>query len=93
MTQDTKEFQNSTGYWSHTGSFSVQLTDDALTHNVPGSARIVGRVVHVPEGEVGQSIGGIQMRSRGQDFAWGYNFIKAIRDGEGKLIWVNNHFR
>lgn len=93
QTKSIKTFRNPSGYWSHDGAFSVELTDDADIGIVPSSAQVLGRVVQVENGRIKQSMGGIQLYSREHPFFWGYNKIKVIKDGSGNLLWVNNNYR
>lgn len=89
--EDVKTFQNPFGAWKHDGAFSVELTDDADMSIAPSSTRIIGQTVHVDYGYVTQSMGGIQLSSKGNQFFWGYRFIKVIRDSSGNLLWVNSN--
>lgn len=90
---DIENFRNPTGFWSHEGSFSVELIPDADTSIAPPSADVRGNTVHVRNGQVKQTMGGIQLHSQGSPFYWGYPSIKVIRDGEGNLLWVNYYYR
>ncbi len=91
--KDTQDFVNPTGYWEHQGAYSVELTDDAKTDIVFRSVVIEGRVATVTHGRIKQVMGGIQFYSLEQPFCWSYKFIKTIRDGSGKLLWVNWDYR
>lgn len=93
MNQNVKMFQNPSGYWKHQGAFSVELTDDAPISIVPSSVVVDGNKVIVREGRIEQTIGGIQLYSHEQPFHCGYSMIKKIRDGNGKLLWLNNRYR
>jgi hypothetical protein len=93
QSHDTKTFQNPSGYWEHDGAFSVELTSDADKSIVPPSAEVRGDTVHVRNGRIKQTMGGIQLYSEGSPFYWGYPRIKAIRNGNGGLLWVNYNYR
>jgi hypothetical protein len=93
MSEDIKTFVNPTSGPCHEGAFSVELIEGAQTSHVPRSATVSGNVVHVPQGSVQQSMGGIQLYSEAFPFGWGYKFIKCIRKGDGSLLWVNNQYR
>lgn len=86
-------FKNPSGYWSHDGSFSVILTDDATTDHVPRGAQVDGHTVRVQNGRVKQVMGGIQLYANDEPFAWGYKYIKEIRDGKNNLLWQNFNYR
>lgn len=86
-------FVNPTGCWEHRGAYTVLLTDDAATDRLPGSVLVHNKTLHVAQGLVAQSIGGIQFYADGQPFFWRYPFVKAIRDKDGNLIWLNNIYR
>ncbi len=86
-------FQNPTGYWEHQGAYSVELTPEAETNRVPEGVRVNGTVVTVEVGRVKQTMGGIQLYALEKPFYWGYSYIRCIRDGDGKLLWVNNNCR
>ena len=88
-----KSFKNPSGYWEHEGSFSVELTPDADKSKVPLSVSVRGDIVHVHNGRVKQTMGGIQLYSNGSPFYWGYPRVKVIRDGNGNLLWVNYNYR
>ena len=90
---DTKTFQNPSGYWEHDGAFSVELTKNADKNIIPSGTKIEGDVVIVDHGRIKQTMGGIQLYSLERPFYWGYNLIKAIRDGAGNLLWVNHGYR
>lgn len=85
--------KNPTGFWMHKGSYSVLLTDEAGTDLIPRGAELRGRTVHVRNGLVAQSMGGINFYAEGVAFGWDYKGIKEIRDGAGKLIWQNENYR
>lgn len=91
--KDTKTFQNPSGYWEYDGVFSVELVKGADKSIVPPSAQIERNKVVVQSGRIKQTMGGIQLYSQESPFFWGYPNIKAIRDGEGNLLWVNNNHR
>lgn len=93
MAQNVSDFQNPTGCWSHTGGFVVELSPGTPTNNVPKNVTVQGNNVVVHDGQVGQSMGGIQMRSGGKDFHWGYTFLRTIRKMNGELIWRNDNPR
>jgi hypothetical protein len=91
--QDTKTFQNPSGYWEYDGAFSIELTPDADKSIVPPGAEVQGDIVRVHHGRIKQTMGGIQLYSEGRPFYWGYPRIKAIRDENGNLLWVNYDYR
>lgn len=91
--QDIQTFRNPSGYWEYEGAFSVELTHEADKSIVPASAVIKGDTIYFSDGRIKQTIGGIQLYSSDQPFFWGYVFLKVIRDGKGKLIWVNYNYR
>ncbi|MEZ4104170.1 MAG: hypothetical protein R3B60_02705 [Candidatus Paceibacterota bacterium] len=93
VSQEVKDFKNPSGYWKHDGSFSVELVPDADKSMVPTSAEIRGDTVHVCHGRIKQTMGSIQLYSYESQFCWGYPRIKVIRDGQGKLLWVNYNYR
>lgn len=91
--QDTKTFKNPSPYWEHQGAFSVELTPDADKSIAPATTEIRGDTVHVKQGRIKEVMGGIQLYSLESPFYWGYPRIKAIRDGNGNLLWVNYDYR
>lgn len=91
--KDTQGFTNPTGYWEYQGAFSVELTDAADLSHVPEGVSVAGQTATVARGRIKQVMGGIQLYALEQPFCWGYKFIKAIRDGSGKLLWVNRDYR
>jgi hypothetical protein len=93
VSQNIKTFQNPSGYWEHDGAFSVELTLDADKSIIPLTAEVRGNTVHVHNGRIKQTMGGIQLYSEGSPFYWGYPRIKVIRDGDGNLLWVNHDYR
>jgi hypothetical protein len=89
-------FENPTGNWEHRGDFSVELVEGTETTHVPASESVMFKngIAYVTSGKVQQCIGGIQMSTAEmQPFYWGYSSVKVIRDGNGKLLWVNHDFR
>lgn len=86
-------FRNPTGYWEYEGSYSVLLADDAETDLLPHGATLHGHVVHVRNGCIKQTIGGIQFYAEGKPFCWSYKRIKEIRDSNDKLLWQNRDCR
>lgn len=93
VSQEIKDFQNPSGYWEHDGAFSVELVPEADKSIVPSSAEVEGDTVRVRHGRIKQTMGGIQLHSYESLFYWGYPRIKVIRNGQGKLLWVNYNYR
>lgn len=91
--EDVRTFVNPKGYWSYRGAFVVTLFPGTPTGNVPSDIAVDGHVVTVTDGEVGQSMGGISMKSDGRDFHWGYRMIQHIMKSDGSLLWVNDKLR
>ena len=90
--QDLKKFRNPGGYWEHKGVFSVDLTPDAYKDIVPDGAKIKGNTVHAQDGVVKLEPRGIRLCTRGANRGsiwWPFIYVKVVRDGEGKPIWVN----
>ena len=90
--EEIRSFKNPTGYWEHHGAFAIELTDDADKSIVPSSARVEGNIVRVANGRIKQSMGGIDFYSGDQPFGWGYPWVKMIKDGEGRTLWVNINY-
>ncbi len=88
--QEIENFENPQGCWEHNGAFSVELVHGADKSVVPFSAKVDGDTIRVRYGIIKQTMGGIQFYSCGSLFYWGYPSVKVIRDGQGKLLWVNN---
>lgn len=89
-------FQNPTGYWEHTGTYTVKLIKSTDISDLPLGFDIDlnTMIVTVMNGRIIKSMGGIiQLHDRfGNSFYWGYKFLIEIRDGQGKIIWQNrNH--
>jgi len=82
---------NNTG--NYQGAYSIELTPEAGTDNVPTSAstKVKGQTVIVETGRIAQVMGGIQFYALERPFSWDYKFIRCIRDGDGNLLWVNNN--
>ena len=93
VSQEIKDFKNPSGNWEHDGTFSVELVSGTDKSIVPPSAEVEGDTVRVRHGRIEQTIGGIQLYSYESPFYWGYPSIKVIRDGQGKLLWVNYNYR
>lgn len=91
--RDTMNHQNPLGYWSYEGAYSVELTDDADKSIAPTSVTFDGQTASIMFGRIKQTMGGIQLYSGDSPFHWGYRFVKAIRDGNHRLIWVNDKYR
>jgi hypothetical protein len=93
LTEAEKEFTNSTGYWEHDGGFSVELAPGAPVERVlPASARWDGLKVHVHNGRVKQTMGGIQLYGRpnlADPFYFSYKHIICIRKADGSMLWRN----
>lgn len=96
MNTDKKTFTNPSGYWSYFGIYIVEVTDDCdktIALKNPRN-KVDGNKIIVPDGSLGQSIGGISMKdSMEHNFHWGYHWIKSISKENGDLIWVNNNYR
>ncbi|MHB0865462.1 MAG: hypothetical protein ACYC1Y_00960 [Minisyncoccota bacterium] len=93
MNENLHTFVNPKSYWQHQGPFSVELTDDADKSIAPATVKFEGNVAHVEDGYIKQTVGRIQLYASEKPFYWGYAFIKVIRDGNRKPIWVNYHYR
>lgn len=91
--RDTQDFMNPKGYWEHQGAFSVELTDDADKSVAPESVVFDDQTAIIMYGHIKQTVGGIQLYAGDVPFYWGYRFIKAIRDGNRNLLWVNRDHR
>jgi hypothetical protein len=95
---DKKDFVNPSGFWSHDGTYMVELTriEDPTNTIVPNNPdnKISGDIIIIRNGKLGQSMGGITMEdSDGKSFHFGYISIKCIRKENGSLLWVNNNHR
>ena len=86
-------FQNPDGYWKHHGSFSVELVSGASKDRIPKDVNAENDLIKVSQGRVEQQMGGIVFFSQEKHFRWPYREIKAIRDGDGRLLWVNDEYR
>lgn len=91
-----KDFQNPKKSWEYTGKFSLELGPNVPKELIPNSPEIsVGiekdRMVVTftsVTGRVDASGNGITIHNYGvRELHWQYRNIKAIRDGEGKLLW------
>lgn len=72
------------------GLYTVELQPGASTNHLPASSvTIRGSIVSVPRGTVQQVLGGIQFHADGKPFAWGYNFIRRIKNASGEVLWEN----
>ncbi|MES2223484.1 MAG: hypothetical protein V4469_00965 [Patescibacteria group bacterium] len=90
---DVKTFQNPDGNWGHDGGFSVELTPNAVREGLPTGVVLDGDFAHVANGRIRQSMGAIQLFSGDAPFYWRYGSIKAIRDSDNNLLWVNYDYR
>lgn len=87
------KFENPTGYWEYTGSFTVELTPDAPRERIPVGVTVSDDDCHILiNGRVRPSTGGIQFEFGGMCFSWPYRFIKEIRIDPGSLIWKNREY-
>ena len=97
LTDAEKEFQNPTGYWEHDGGFTVELAQGAPVERVlPTSAHWDGVKVHVQNGRVKHTMGGIQLYglpNLGDPFYFVYDNIICIRKADGTLLWRNDNVK
>ncbi len=87
--------KNPTEYWSeYNGTFSIELTPGAPKHGVPKmGTTIEENIVYIRNGRVKKVLGGVQLCVYGQSFYYPYSMMKAIRNGDGNLLWQNNEYR
>jgi len=90
--QDLSTFINPDGYWEYQGPFSVEVTPGAKRDHVPCTVRFEGNIAYIDAGRIKQTIGGIQLYAFETPFYWGNNMIRAIRDKDGRPIWVNRNY-
>lgn len=77
-------------FWEHEGAFSIELSPDAYTYHVPkNGVAITENIVQVQDGKIQQFMGGMQFWVLKIPFAWGYRFIRCIRDAQGNILWEN----
>jgi hypothetical protein len=84
-------FVNPTGLWSHTGSYSIEFVPGSPTSHIPANVELNKSVARVHSGKVQQNMGGIDFTADRKTFCWGYRYLRCIRDGNGKLLWVNSN--
>ncbi len=104
MTADTQVFQNPTGFWKHDGAFSIEFINDLDFHirQLPQPEfKFKDKTVRVDHGGLGQDRNWVQFfaferNDTTQIAAEAMRFmhkVKAIRDGEDNLLWVNNNHK
>lgn len=92
---DKKIFVEAPGYWSHKGTYTVELVEGSgtsIVRDIPDN-EINGNIVTIRNGSLGKTIGGISMEdSHGNPFYWGYKFIKCIKKEDGSFLWINRNY-
>ncbi|MEI8337605.1 MAG: hypothetical protein WCF92_00480 [bacterium] len=92
--EDTKTFKNPTGYWTHEGGYTVEITDNTPINLIPSSITVTDHILTVLNGSCYQSVGGICLvTAQGNKFRFSYNHMKAIRRLDGTPIWVNWNYQ
>lgn len=86
-------FVNPEAFWEYEGAYSIELTTDAAKGNMPRSIVYEGDMAFVARGQIKLNTGSFQFRSEVEPFYCAFRYMKAIRDGQGKLLWVNNRYR
>ncbi len=89
QTTNIGTFKNPQGSWSHRGAYVIELASGANRGKVPRDIELDGNTIRVYEGEVSYTIGGFHFKNRAKPFYWTSADMRSIRDGKGRLLWVN----
>ncbi len=93
--QDSKEFKNHEGDWTHEGTFLVEIITISDTTNLP-DLEITTRTHtkhRIKNGKVVCKNGSIDLYTLDTKFNLELEKIIAIRDGDDNLLWANDIHR